>query len=202
MQLLLSILFLRKNDHLQQKDKRRLFFGNSSVNCFPLIAHRSSVNLTCFLFLIHCSDEIDSISNLYKFDARPYVPDRRPLNEVPRPLDYNQRPLKEIPRPFDFDRRPTNELPRPLDYRPAEHDRRPPIVHGYPHRGQYDAFDRKDYPDDSIRGGYPATRPEDRFVYSVQFPSRRPTDDDFYNNRNVPWTRYPNRRLDHDIGNI
>lgn len=132
-------------------------------------------------------------------DTRPYAPDRRPLNEVPRPLDYDRRPLKEIPRPIDFDRRPLNEIPRPLDHRPADQDRRPPIAYGYPHRGLYDdAFDRRDYPD-SIRGGYPATRSEDRFVYSIQFPSRRPTDDDFYNNRN-PWARYPNRRIDHDIG--
>ncbi|XP_011872313.1 PREDICTED: uncharacterized protein LOC105564506 [Vollenhovia emeryi] len=133
-------------------------------------------------------------------DTRPYAPDRRPLNEVPRPLDYDRRPLKEIPRPFDYDRRPSNEIPRPLDYapRPAEHDRRPTSV--YPHRGLYDdTFDRRGYPDGSIRGGYPATRPEDRFVYNVRYPSRRPTDDEFYN-RNVPWAPYPNRRIDHDIG--
>ncbi|XP_024872734.1 uncharacterized protein LOC112455189 isoform X1 [Temnothorax curvispinosus] len=135
-------------------------------------------------------------------DTRPYAPDRRPLNEVPRPLDYDRRPLKEVPRPLDYDRRPSNEIPRPLDYapRPAEYDRRPPPVYGYPNRGLYDdMFGRRNYPDDSIRGGHPATRPEDRFVYSVQFPSRRPTDDDFYN-RNVPRTRYPNRRIDQDIG--
>ncbi|XP_011056009.1 PREDICTED: uncharacterized protein LOC105147010 [Acromyrmex echinatior] len=129
---------------------------------------------------------------------RPYAPDRRPLNEVPRPLDYDRRPLQEIPRPFDYDRRPSNEIPRPLDHRLAEHDRQPPIVYGYPHHRLHDdTFSRRNYPD-SIRGGYPATRPEDRFIYSVRFPSRRPTDDDFYN-RN-PWTRYPSRRIDHDIG--
>ncbi|KAL6261553.1 hypothetical protein P5V15_006640 [Pogonomyrmex californicus] len=132
-------------------------------------------------------------------DARPYAPDRRPLNEVPRPLDYDRRPLKEIPRPFDFDRRPSNEIPRPLDYA----HRRPPIVYEDHHRGLYDdTFDRRDYPDDSIRNRYP-TRPENRFVYNRRYPSRRPTDDDFYN-RNVPWTRYPSRRIDHalthDIG--
>ncbi|KAL0105411.1 hypothetical protein PUN28_016806 [Cardiocondyla obscurior] len=123
-------------------------------------------------------------------DTRPYASDRRPLNEVPRPLDYDRRPLKEIPRPFDFDRYPSNEIPRPLEYgnRPVEYDRRP--ILGYPQRGMYD------YNDDSTRG-YPA-RPEDRFAYSDRFPPRR-TDDDFYN-RNSPWPRYPNRRIDHDIG--
>ncbi|XP_012528153.1 uncharacterized protein LOC105832072 [Monomorium pharaonis] len=136
-----------------------------------------------------------------KPDTRPYALDRRPLNEVPRPLDYDRRPLKEIPRPFDFDRRPTNEIPsRPLDYapRPAEHDRRPPVGYGYPQHGLYDdTFGRRDYPN-SVRGGYPMTRPEDRFAYSGRFPSRRPINDDFYNRNS--WTEYPNRRNDYDIG--
>ncbi|XP_039309738.1 uncharacterized protein LOC105196162 isoform X2 [Solenopsis invicta] len=134
-------------------------------------------------------------------DTRPYVPDRRPLTGTPRPLDYDRRPLKDIPRPFDFDRRPSNEIPRPVDYapRPAEHDRRPPGVYGYPQSGLYDdTFDRKDYPPDSMRGGYPATRPEDRFGYGARFPPRRPMDDDFYNRNS--WARYPNRRIDYDIG--
>lgn len=146
-----------------------------------------------------CPNETNFASNLYKFDARPYAPDRRPLNEVPRPLDYDRRPLKEIPRPFDFDRHPSNEIPRPLDY-PAGYDQQPPTAYGYPHHGLYDdAFNRRNYPD-SMRGGYPATRPENRFAYGGRFPPRRPTGDDFYN-RNVPWAQYPNRRIDHDIGN-
>ncbi|XP_019699468.1 uncharacterized protein LOC105188632 [Harpegnathos saltator] len=145
-------------------------------------------------------------------DVRPYTPDRRPLNEIPRPLDYDRRPLKEIPRPLDFDRRPANEIPRPLDYphhRHVEHDRRPPVIYGEPHRVLYeDTFGQRAYPDNqgSIRGGYPAARPEDRFDYSGRFPPRRPSDDDFYN-RNLPWSRYPkypDRRIDqgptHDIG--
>ncbi|XP_012220151.1 uncharacterized protein [Linepithema humile] len=141
-----------------------------------------------------------------RLDTRPYPPDR-PLNEVPRPLDYDRRPLKEIPRPFDFDRRPSNEIPRPLDYghRPADHDRRPPTIYGHPHHGQYDTFDRRGHPNnqDSFRDEYPATRPGERYDYSIRFPPRRPADDDFYN-INRPWTRYPSRRIDHgsahDIG--
>lgn len=162
------------------------------------------MNLTSCLN--HRSDEINSASNLHKYyksDARPYASDR-PLNEVPRPLDYDRRPLKEIPRPLDFDRHPSNEIPRPLDYapRPAGYDRRPSTVYGYPHRGLYDeAFDRKGYHDDSIRGGYSATRPEDRFVYSVRFLPRRPTSDNFHD-RNLAWAQYPTRRMDHDIGNV
>ncbi|XP_032666221.1 uncharacterized protein LOC116841878 isoform X1 [Odontomachus brunneus] len=143
-------------------------------------------------------------------ETRPYTPDRRPLNEVPRPLDYDRRPLKEIPRPLDFDRRPTNEIPRPLNYphhRHEEHDRRPPVIYGEPHRVLYDdTFGQKGYTDgqDSIRGGYPVARPEDRFDYSGRFPPRRPSADDFYDRNWSRYPKYPDRRIDHgpthDIG--
>ncbi|RLU17343.1 hypothetical protein DMN91_009576 [Ooceraea biroi] len=164
-------------------------------------------------------------------DVRPHIPDRRPVNEVPRPLDYDQRPSKEVPRPLDYDRRPSNEIPRPLDYdrrpsneiprpldydrrpsneiprpldygpRPLNHDRQPPLIYG--DRGTYEGFDQRNYQDGqgSIRGEYP--RPEDRFAYGGRFPPRRPTDDKFYN-KDLPWARYPDRRIDHgppyDIG--
>lgn len=134
------------------------------------------------------------------FVARPHVPDRPPINEVPRPLDYDRRPSNEIPRPLDYDRRPSSEIPRPLDY---GHDRRPPLIYD-DSRGTYDeSFDRRAYQDGqgSIRDGYP--RPEDRFAYSGRFPARRPADDGFYS-RDLPWSRYPDRRIDHgpthDIG--
>ncbi|XP_072767627.1 uncharacterized protein [Anoplolepis gracilipes] len=133
-------------------------------------------------------------------DTRPYAPDRRPLEEVPRPLDYDRRPLQEIPRPLDYDRRPLNEIPRPFDY--GDH-RRPPI-YGPPHHGQYDTFDRRNYFNSQGQTEYSGTRSEDSFGY--RYRSRRPTDDDFYN-RNLPWSRYPkypNRRIEHgpthDIG--
>ncbi|KMQ94118.1 ras-related protein [Lasius niger] len=141
-----------------------------------------------------------------KPDTRPYALDQRPLEEVPRPLNYDRRPLeKEIPRPLDFDRRPTNEIPRPLDYGAADHNRWPPMIYGHPHHGQYDdTFDRRSYSNNQGQTGYSGTRSEDSFGYSDRHPSRRPVNDDFYN-RNLPrYPKYPNRRIEHgpthDIG--
>ncbi|XP_050462779.1 uncharacterized protein LOC126857421 isoform X1 [Cataglyphis hispanica] len=113
-------------------------------------------------------------------DTRPYAPDRHPLEEVPRPLD--------------FDRRPSNEIPRPFDY--GGH-RRPPTIYGHPHHdGQYDdTFDRRNYQGHTE---YSGTKWEDSIGYGGRYPSRRPA----YGK--PPWTRYPNRRIDHgpthDIG--
>ncbi|XP_029156985.1 uncharacterized protein LOC114929562 isoform X2 [Nylanderia fulva] len=139
-----------------------------------------------------------------KPDTRPYAPDQRPPEEVPRPLNYDRRPLKEIPRPLDYDRRPSNEIPRPFDY--GDHNRwAPPKSYGHPYRGHYDdTFDRRSYPNNQDQTGYSGTRSEDSYGYGSRYPPRRPVDDDFYN-RNLPrYPKYPNRRIEHgsthDIG--
>ncbi|XP_014482326.1 PREDICTED: LOW QUALITY PROTEIN: uncharacterized protein LOC106748385 [Dinoponera quadriceps] len=189
-------------------DVSRKRFGNLTKFTFTQLLKRES---KCASLFPYPPAPTSILIRAKIINARPYTPDRRPLNEVPRPLDYDRRPLKEIPRPLDFDRRPANEIPRPLDYphhRPVEHDRRPPVIYGEPHRVLFDdTFGQRGYPDEgSIRSGYPVLRPEDGFHHSGRFPPSRPSDDDFYD-RNLPWPRYPkypDRRIDHgpthDIG--
>lgn len=94
-------------------------------------------------------------------------------------------------------------MQRPLDY-----NRRPlPIYGNEPHKFYDNTFEHRDYSrdQDSIRDGYPITRPEDRFIYDSRFPHGRPNND-FYDS-NLPWAqypKYPDRRIDHgpthDIG--
>ncbi|KAK2580441.1 hypothetical protein KPH14_006185 [Odynerus spinipes] len=138
----------------------------------------------------------------FKFGSPPYVPDRRPPSEIPRPLDYNPRPVYhkvDSGRPID--------IPRPIDNRPQ--------VYG----SSYGSFGEPFYhrpssapdgrPIDNYNGnGYSYGRPQySRPTYNV--PIERPYPSKMYPDRRVDYNPYndigtneigpysPDRRKDH-----